>query len=70
MELNKTESKLLLSIITGNGFISEGKLLEKAKQSLIDKGFLRINEYKISELNLSSNYFRERGYTKFERVYI
>lgn len=63
MKLNTTEAELLLAIITGNtDELKQGKLLENAKESLIQKGYLRINKHKILELNLSGNYFKERGY--------
>lgn len=63
MRLNSTEAELLLAIITGNtDKLKQGKHLENAKASLIQKGYLRINKHKILELNISGDYFKERGY--------
>lgn len=62
-KLNNSEAALLLAIITGNtNELKEGKHLEQAKESLISKGYLRINEHRIIELNLSDDYLEERGY--------
>lgn len=63
MKLNNAESELLLAIITGNtDELKQGARLEQAKESLISKGYLRINEHRILELNISDDYFKQRGY--------
>lgn len=63
MKLNSTEAELLLAIITGNtDKLKQGERTEQAKESLVSKGYLRINKYRILELNTSDNYFEERGY--------
>ena len=63
MKLNDTEAELLFAIITGNtDALKQGERTEKAKESLISKGYLRINEYRILELNISDDYFKQRGY--------
>lgn len=63
MKLNNTEAELLLAIITGNtNELKQGERNEQAKESLISKGYLRINEHRILELNISDDYFEERGY--------
>lgn len=64
MKLNSTEAELLLAIITGNtDKLKQGERTEQAKESLVSKGYLRINKYRILELNTSDNYFEERGYS-------
>ena len=61
--LSKTESELLLAIITSNtDKLTGGKRLDKAKESLIKKGFLRVNKHRIVELNLCCDYYEQRGY--------
>ena len=63
MKLNNTEAELLLAIITGNtDELKQGKRLDQAKESLISKGYMRINEHRILELNISDDYFKQRGY--------
>lgn len=63
MKLNNTEAALLLAIITGNtDELKQGERTEQAKNSLIEKGYLRINENQILELNLSADYLEQRGY--------
>lgn len=63
MKLNNTEAELLLAIITGNtDELKQGERTEQAKESLISEGYLRINKHRILELNISDNYFEERGY--------
>lgn len=63
MKLNNTEAELLLAIITGNtDELKQGKRAEKAKESLVSKSYLRINEHRILELNISDDYFKQRGY--------
>lgn len=63
MKLNNTEAELLLAIITGNtDELKQGERTEQAKKSLVSKGYLRINEYRILELNISDDYFKQRGY--------
>lgn len=63
MKLNNTEAELLLAIIIGNtDELKQGKRAEKAKKSLVSKGYLRINEHRILELNISDDYFKQRGY--------
>lgn len=63
MKLNNTEAELLLAIITGNtNELKQGERTEQAKESLISKGYLRINEHRILELNISDDYFQQRGY--------
>lgn len=63
MKLNNTEAELLLAIITGNtNELKQGERAEKAKESLISKGYMRINEHRILELNISDDYFKQRGY--------
>lgn len=63
MKLNNAESELLLAIITGNtDELKQGERTEQAKESLISKGYLRINENRILELNISDDYFKQRGY--------
>lgn len=63
MKLNNTEVDLLLAIITGNtDELKQGERIEQAKENLISKGYLRINEHRILELNISDNYFKQRGY--------
>lgn len=63
MRLNNTEAELLLAIITGNtNELKQGERTEQAKESLISKGYLRINEHRILELNISNDYFKQRGY--------
>lgn len=63
MKLNNVESELLLAIITGNtDELKQGERTEQAKESLISKGYLRINENRILELNISDDYFKQRGY--------
>lgn len=64
MKLNSTEAELLLAIITGNtDKLKQGERTEQAKEGLVSKGYLRINKYRILELNTSDNYFEERGYS-------
>lgn len=64
--LTKIEAQLLLAVITNNKeilpLLRKGKRLDKAKESLIKKGFLRINDFRIIELNLADDYFQQRGY--------
>ena len=63
MILNNTEAVLLLAIITGNtNELKQGERTEQAKESLVSKGYLRINEHRILELNISEDYFKQRGY--------
>lgn len=63
MKLNNTEAELLLAIITGNtDELKQGERTEQAKESLVSKGYLRINEHQILELNISDDYFKQRGY--------
>lgn len=65
--LNKTEYNLLLAIITGNfddvntNHCKPGDRLAKAKESLVEKGFLRVNGKNILEINLSDNYLKQIG---------
>lgn len=64
ISLNKTESTLLFAVITSNtDVLIKGKKFDAAKKSLIRKGYLRVNEHNIIELNLSDSYFNDRGYT-------
>ena len=61
--LNAKESALLLAIITSDtSLLTDGKLNGKAKESLIQKGYLRVNKHSILELNLSDTYLKDRGY--------
>ena len=63
MILNNTEAELLLAIITGNtNELKQGERTEQAKESLVSKGYLRINEHRILELNISEDYLKQRGY--------
>nr|DAK61220.1 MAG TPA: hypothetical protein [Caudoviricetes sp.] len=63
MKLNNTEAEILLAIITGNvDKIKEGKRTSDAIDSLKQKGFIRGNQFHIVELNLSNDYFKQRGY--------
>lgn len=66
MKLNKTETELLLAIITGSVSRDfhkmEGKRYDDAKENLIEKGFLRKNKHGILELNLSDSYLKQIGY--------
>ncbi len=65
-ELNKTEAAILLAVITGDesGLPADwgGNRVDKAKNNLIERGYLRLNEHRIIELNLSSDYYKQRGY--------
>jgi hypothetical protein len=62
--LTKTESELLLAIITGDfsNMPGDSKRLDTAKSSLIEKGYLRMNGHNIIELNLCPDYYEQRGY--------
>lgn len=61
--LTKSESELLLAVITSNtDKLKSGKRLDFARDSLIKKGYLRVNKQRIIELNLADNYFEDRGY--------
>ncbi|MDD3038638.1 hypothetical protein [Bacteroides sp.] len=66
MKLNKTETELLLAIITGRVNRDYDKMQSKrfddAKDSLKEKGFLRSNHHGILELNLSDGYLKQIGY--------
>ncbi|WP_300701299.1 hypothetical protein [Bacteroides sp.] len=66
MKLNKTETELLLAIITGSvnrdWYKMQGKRYDEAKDSLKAKGFLRSNQRGILELNLSDGYLKQIGY--------
>lgn len=59
--LNKTEATLLHAVITGSP-IKSNKRVDIAKDSLIEKGYLRVNEHSIIELNLCPDYYERRGY--------
>lgn len=65
MKLNKTETEVLLAIITGSVSRDFEKMQSKryndAKHGLAEKGFLRVNQHGILELNLSDGYFRQIG---------
>ena len=66
MKLNKTETELLLAIITGSisrDFAKmQGKRYDGAINSLKEKGFIRVNQRGILELNLSDSYLKQIGY--------
>ncbi|OKZ14455.1 hypothetical protein [Bacteroides stercorirosoris] len=66
MKLNKTETELLLAIITGSisrDFAKmQGKRYDEAINSLKEKGFIRVNQRGILELNLSDSYLKQIGY--------
>lgn len=59
--LTKTESNLLHAVITGSS-IKSNKRVDIARDSLIEKGYLRVNEHSIIELNLCPDYYQQRGY--------
>ena len=66
MKLNNTETKFLLAIITGSvsrDFAKmQGKRNDEAINSLKEKGFIRVNQRGILELNLSDSYLKQIGY--------
>ena len=66
MKLNNTETKFLLAIITGSvsrDFAKmQGKRYDEARSSLKEKGFIRVNQRGILELNLSDSYLKQIGY--------
>lgn len=66
MKLNNTETKFLLAIITGRisrDFAKmQGKRYDEAINSLKEKGFIRVNQRGILELNLSDSYLKQIGY--------
>lgn len=66
MKLNQTETDLLLAIITGRVTRDFDKMQSKryyeARSSLREKGFLRVNQRGILELNLSDGYLKQIGY--------
>lgn len=66
MKLNNTETKFLLAIITGSvsrDFAKmQGKRYDEAINSLKEKGFIRVNQRGILELNLSDGHLKQICY--------